>query len=149
DLILRTPFFDQFLYFATFRHYSSVRPLLLKMLTLQDHAAQESAARQICLASFHVKEAQQDIKLIDAATESARAAAAHVYAANLGEELLSGLCRERLRGYFHDPSKMAREASAGCFRQITDVQLSQETELIAAFIESPAFMDGATQLLFA
>ena len=147
--ILGTPYIDQFLYYATFRHYSTVRPLLQQMLASADPAAQEIAARQICLASLHDKEAAGDLRFLNDAREKARAAATEIYAANLGQKQTADICRERLKDAFADPSTLVREAASGCFRRITDTQLSQEAALIAAFIESPAFVDGVNELLFA
>lgn len=147
--ILATPSIDRFLYYATFRHYSMVRPLLRQMLASADPAVQEIAARQICLASLHDEEAAGDLHLVNEAGEKARAAATEIYAANLGQKQVADTCRERLQAAFHDPCKEVREAAAGCFRRITDTQLSQEAELIGVFIDSPAFVDGVNELLFA
>jgi hypothetical protein len=87
--------------------------------------------------------------LIDAAGEDARAAAAAVYAANLSQPQLSELCRARLLAAFKDESEKVREAAAGCFRQITNVQFSKEVELVEGFINSPAFAQGVNELVLA
>jgi hypothetical protein len=89
------------------------------------------------------------MKVINDQDEEARAAAAEVYAANLGQAMVSDLCREGLKAYFQDSSNKVRAAASGCFRQISGVQLSTETDLLGNFIESPAFPDGVEQLLFA
>jgi hypothetical protein len=147
--ILGTHTVDTFLHYATFRHYGKVREVLRTMLTLDDTAARQSAAGQICIASLHDKEAADDVKLIDAAGEHARAAAAAVYAANLSQPQFSEVCRGHLLVAFNDESKKVREAAVGCFRRISSVQLAREIELVDAFINSAAFVEGVTELLFA
>jgi hypothetical protein len=147
--ILGSHTIDTFLHYATFRHYAHVRELLRKMLISEDSAARQIAARQISVASFHDSDAADDLDLIAPAGADARAAATQVFAANLTVSKASDVCRRFLRAAFADESKAVREAATTCFRQISATQLSEETELIEAFITSPAFADGVNDLLFA
>lgn len=147
--ILGTQWIDNFLYYAVITHYSTLRPLLQKMLGGSAPESRKVAARQICLASLSDPEAAKDAEAIDEAGELPRTAAAEIYAANLCQPTLSTLCRAQLRRYFNDESPNVRAAAAMCFRQISDAQLQQETELIGAFLESLAFEEGMTELLFA
>jgi len=135
-------------YYATFRHYFISPAGSQKMLTLQDHEAQASATRQSASRAFTTGRRKRTSSSSKRRGERPRGGGASS-AANLGQEQISAPLPRATKGVFHEIRNKVREAAAGCFRQITDVQLSQETELIAAFIDSPAFRDGANQLLFA
>jgi F0F1-type ATP synthase delta subunit len=137
---------SNFLYHAIQNHYTQLRPLLLQMLNYVEEKAKEIAARQITLAYFHEAEASEDFGKVMSGDETCRAAAAYVFAYNISSNSVSAVCRERLIVLFSDPSKKVRDEAARCFRRLKDNALSDESILINAYLESPAFEDGDNDL---
>ena len=108
-----------------------------------------AAARQITVASFHEAAAQEDVTAVLAGDETCSAAAAGVYAYNLDSATVGAVCRAQLGPLFADPAKTVRQAASHCFRKLSDENLSAESALIGTYLVSPAFDDGAEQLIFA
>jgi hypothetical protein len=119
------------------------------MLNHPDKEAREAAARQITVASFHEAAAEEDVTAVLAGDETCRAAAAGVYAYNLGSDTVGAVCRAQLGLLFADPAKAVRQAASHCFRELSDENLSAESALIGTYLASPAFEDGAAQLVYA
>ena len=119
------------------------------MLKLQQEGPREIASRQITVAAFHDAVAQNDLAEVLAGDEKCRVAAADVFARNLGHPSIRERCRKYLAQLFHDQSAKVRDTASWCFRQLSDVQLSGERDLIFAFAKSPALLDGCDDLLFA
>jgi hypothetical protein len=147
--ILGGRFVDRFLHHAAYSHYTQVRTTLTGMMNTNDEDARATAARQIAVAAFYNEDARQDLKKVLAGDEICRAAAAHVFAHNLGCEEVRATCRKHLIPLFNDESKKVRDAAETCFRSLSSEQLSEERDLMYSFIESAAFKDGFNQLTFA
>lgn len=145
--VLSSMFVERFLYYAVFSHYTQLRDVLLRMIDDRDQAAREAAARAITVASFRFAEAEPDVARVRAGDEVCRAALATIAAGNLQFPELSERCRTYLIAAFNDDSKKVHDAAVRCFHEISDEQLSQEEQLIDAFLESPAFRDNAHTLL--
>jgi hypothetical protein len=140
---------DHFLHHAAYSHYAQLRAILTAMLNSATEDARASAARQITVAAFHNENAKQDLEKALAGDENCRAAAAQVFAHNLGREEVRTACRQHLLRLFNDESKKVRDVAEACFRSLSSAQLSEERDLIYAFIQSAAFNDGFNQLAFA
>jgi hypothetical protein len=149
DDVLSTGDVDSFLHHSMQTHYAQLRPLLLRMLNHPGEDARASAARQITVTSFHDAAAHEDVAAVFAGDETCRVAAAGVYAYNLDSDTVGAVCRGQLERLFADPAKSVRQAASCCFRELSDENLSAESALIGTFINSPAFEDGAEQLVFA
>jgi hypothetical protein len=119
------------------------------MLTSSDEKSRANAARQITVAAFHNKQAEDDLKVALAGDEHCRTAVADVFANNLGNEPVRAVCSQRIIPFFDDESKKVREAADNCFRHLSSEQLAGERGLIFAFIESRAFSDGLDTLVWA
>jgi hypothetical protein len=148
DAILGSHSVDTFLHYAFYSHYTKLRSLTLQMLASQQEALREIASRQIAVAAFGDSEAQSDLAAVLAGDEKCRAAAADVFARNLGHVSIREACRKHLTQHFHDQSAKVRDTASRCFRQLSDAQLAEECDLIFAFVQSPAFPDGCDDLLF-
>jgi len=149
EAVLATGEVDNFLHHGVQSHYDQLRPLLLRMLKHPDKEAREAASRQITVASFNDSVAQDDVGTVIAGDEVCRASAAGVFAYNLNSATVGAVCRHRLGPLFGDPGKEVRQAASHCFRELSDENLLVESELIRTYIDSPAFSDGAEQLLYA
>ena len=149
DALFGTRHVEQFIRYATFDHYDSLRGTLLAMLRMEGTDARAAAARQITLSAFHNTSAEKDAASVLSGDEVARNAAAEVYARNLGSKSVQGVCRKRLIELFNDPSKKVRDAAADCFRWLDEQHLASENELIAEFINSEALSDNSHDLTLA
>lgn len=98
--LLGTRYVDQFLHHAAYDFYPQLRPLMLRMLTLEDEHAQAIAARQITVASFRDLLAAQDLDVVFAGTVASRKACAGVYAHNLAQDRIADVCRKHLPRFF-------------------------------------------------
>jgi HEAT repeat protein len=144
---LGTMFVEHFLHYAVYTNYEKLRELLLKMLRDGNADVRKTAAQQVALASFRNSAAQQDLALILQIDAVCRAAVAQVDAANLHVVECRDAARTRLMRHFEDESAEVRDAASRCFLQIGDDQLCEESDLITAFIASPAFEANAYDLL--
>lgn len=147
DALLGSMFVPRFLQFASQTHYEALRGILHRMLASEDGDAREAAAQTIVIASFRVKNAFEDLELVREAAEDARAAWAEVAAENLRFSEVTPRCREWLKEAFNDPSTKVRHVAGRCFHRLSSDQLCAESELIDAFLDSPAFGDDASLLL--
>jgi len=129
----------QFVHHAIYYEYSAVRPLLVNALESGSTASVKTAASQIALAALVSEEAREDADAVRAATESARAAATEVYAANCFTAEHGLLCQEYLRAAFHDESTLVRKEAAEFSWRAEPAQLVSHEQLLSDFVESPAF----------
>jgi hypothetical protein len=149
DDVLGTLYVDQFLHYATYDHYATLRPLMLRMLKFENEQSREFAARQITVASFHEPLAKEDLAQVFAGDAICRRAAAGVFSKNLGQARVAQTCREHLPKFFDDSDKEVRAAAADCFREITTEKLKDEEDLMNRFIESPACPENNHDLVSA
>lgn len=148
EAILGAHSVDEFIHYAVYSHYAKVRPILISMLQLEDEKARASAARQIAVAAFHNGQAEEDLKHAMAGDEHCRDAIAGVFSHNLGNEPVRTQCREKIIPLFNDESEKVRKTADNCFRNLSPQQLTEERDLIFAFIESRAFIGGFDQLVY-
>ena len=147
--VLGTMFVEQFLYYAVHSHYVLLADLLQFMLESRDADVRESATRLIAQASYHFADAGSDLATALAGDEVCRAAVASVDVAYILAPEFMGVARQRLKRFFEDQSEKVRRQASGCFQKMSDEQLCQESELLEAFIVSPAFEQNASSLLMA
>ncbi len=148
EVILGCHTVDVFLHYAFYSHYEQLRPLTLEMLKSKLEGPRETAARQVTVAAFGQPLAQVDLETALAGDEKCRVATANVFATNLPHPLTRESCRRHLKQLFNDESAKVRDTASWCFRNLSDAQLAEERDLIFAFVQSPAFLDGCDDLLF-
>ena len=150
--ILGTQHIEDYLHYAIYRSYESVRPTLLRMLDSQEDAARRAAARQICLAALHDGPSQataiEDAARVENGDAAMRTAAAEVYAQNCGHPDVAAQCVAKLPPFFDDGDEGVRRAAAQCFHKVDAVHLSEPHGLIDAFATSAAFLHEPSALLF-
>lgn len=138
----------EFIHYAVYYDYVGVRDLLVTALDGASSGAVKTAASQIALAALGNDEARKDAALVQRGSEGARAAAAEVYAANCFGAGYSAECRLLLREAFHDDSALVqKEAAEFAWRAPID-ELVADPELLADFVNSPAFGNGRLSTLF-
>lgn len=149
DAILGSMMVPRFLQYASQTHYTALRDVLVRMLNSKDKGAREASALAIAIASFRVKQADDDLALVRKAPEDARAAWAGIAENNLRFGEATERCRRWLEELFFDESPKVRDIASRCFHKLSSDQLCAEVELIDKFIESPAFEHAANFLLMA
>ena len=136
---------EDFLYYATFTHYSRVRPLLHRMLSASEAETRLSTGRQITLATFRHPDAQEDLCLVLRGDEECRRAAAEIYSANVHHPSVREICARHLSTLFNDPSKRVREAAKDWLRERTGEWTDWQRNLLAAFVQSVGFPDAGAE----
>lgn len=136
---------ENFLYHATITHYVIIQPLLQKMLKAPSANARHAAARQVTLAEFRHPEAKAELELVMKGDEECRRAAAEIYALNVHHESVRECCITRLKSLFNDPSKAVRDAAEDWLRDCRGEWRQWQRDLLSAFAESHAFLDGGRE----
>lgn len=149
DAVLNTPYAEQFIHHASYRHYEHIRPLLQHMLGAAVEGTRSVASRQITLAAFHESSATEDVLQVLAGDDVCRKAAAEIYAHNLGRAALRSVCAERLAQLFDDVDPKVCSAASSCFRLLPSALLTQEQDLMFRFIESQACLENSHELTHA
>jgi hypothetical protein len=147
EAVLRTQFSEPFIHHANYRHYDSLRPVLLRMLKAPDEGMRAIASRQIIVAALDNADAVEDAQQVLAGDVACRKAAAEIYAHNLARPTSRAICVERLSKLFHDSNSKVRAAASDCFRLLPVGLLSREQDLIFKFIESPACLENSHDLI--
>lgn len=80
-------------------------------------------------------------------TETMRCAAAEVYSHYLGNATVTTMCRQQLCRLFADESEKVRATAAHCFVHLKNADFSEYTDIIRAYIKSPAFPSPHDNLL--
>ena len=152
DPILDTPYVEEYLHWAIYRSYESVRSILLEMLDSPEPSARQVAARQICLAALEDGESKHlaiaDAKQVGEGDTEMRAAAAEVYARNCGQPDVAEQCIANVPRFFDDPEERVRRAAGRCFSELKVERLSEHGDLIEAFSTSAAFAGEPSALLY-
>jgi hypothetical protein len=149
DALLGTEFVERFLRYATATHFLELEPVLERMLASADHAAVAVGARQSCFAALDVEAAKPLAEGCLKGDEARRAAAAEVFAANLGTARYRSVCEEGLVDLFGDDAEEVRRTAARCFSRLRDKELGEYRDLVRAFADSRAFDTEHGQLLYA
>ena len=135
--ILGTSDFEQYLKYAAYRSYETIRPILLGMLASQEAEVRRAAARQICLAALHDgasrEAASEDTARVEDGGSEMRIGAAETYAWNCGHADVAAQCLEKLPRFFDDSAVEVRREAARCFDEIEADQLLEHDALIDAF----------------
>jgi len=127
---------ERFLGYASYRSYSAIRPFLMRMLESQESNVVEAASRRICLLALDEASAQEDAERIRIGTEPMRHAAADVYAANIGHEVVGQQCLSLLKQFFQDPSEKVRSEAANGFQNIAKLTTHSQETLLECYLGS-------------
>jgi hypothetical protein len=130
---------DEFLYYATFTHYSQLQPLLRKMLASADEEARRDASRQICLAAFNHPEAEADLSAVLNGDQICRQSAAQIYAENHLHLSIRAVCEKHLTALFNDPENNVRTAAGHWVDHLDAATAGGDWNFLRQFVESKAF----------
>lgn len=143
EVLWATRSVKNYLYYATFTHYSTLRPLLCKMLEAKNKTARHTAARQIILAAFRHPKAEADLQKVFDGDEECRTGAAEIYAHNVHDVSVRGQCLKHLERLFNDPAKQVRDMAGRWFHGRNGSWADWQASLLAKYVESVAFVDGS------
>lgn len=133
-----TPHWEQFIHYAVRTHYEKLRPMLVAALSSPNDKVAKAAARQICIAQL-TSDSTAELDQLMTGGEAARLGVADVASANLKDADVGGICADLLRTLFFDSSDKVRGEASTCFWKADSDLLVRSQDLIAVFIESPAF----------
>src|SRR6185295_12983661 len=152
DRLLETQYTTQFVSASLRRHMVEMRPAIVRMLESAHEGVQKTGGRLACLARLeHVsEEVLSQVAL--AGSIASRRGGAEVAGANLLNPECREWCLSVLPTLFIDADSEVRRTATNCFWylwQNPQEPIEQYAELIRRFLESPAFTDEPTLLLYA
>ena len=147
ERLLATHYFDRFLYYAIHTHFKELQPMLLRMVKSKFEDVAIAGARRVCVASLSIDEAISLARRCVSGSESMRKAAAEVYARNIKGSACRAECEEMLDILFSDDDREVRDAASRCFIGFEGYELRDYSNLVKAYIESPAFELGYNPLI--
>lgn len=138
ESILGTTPVEAFIHSALFRGYTSVRPILLAMLESDHPETVKVAARQVTVAALYAgsDEAREDELSLLEMGPAVRSAAASIYAANLTDDSVAGVCETRLLGLARDEDADVRDAASDWIRSMYPNDVAKQGSLIRALAVS-------------
>lgn len=149
DVLLGTREIENFLFYAARTHFGQLKPILERMLDSTDANVAAAGARQVCVASLDVEEAQPLAERCLSGTEAQREGAGEVYSVNLQTARYRSVCEDALARLFNDESEKVRSAASKCFFRLGEDQLGQYVNVIEAFVQSDAFVAEHGRLIHA
>lgn len=149
DVLLGTREIENFLFYAAQTHFGQLKPILERMVNSNDVNVAAAGARQACVTSLDVEEAQPLAERCLSGTETQREGAAEVYSVNLKTARYRFVCEDALAQLFADESEKVRSEASKCFYRFDDAQLGQYENLTEVFIQSDAFASEHGRLIHA
>jgi hypothetical protein len=149
DTLLETRDVEDFLYYALSTHFQELLPILERMLISDSPKVVRGGARQACLSSLYIEEASSLAERCFMGTEVHRLSAAEIFVANLRSAQYRESCEKGLIRLFNDSDEKVRDEAAKCFFNFEADELSNYTDLVQAFVDSPAFTANCYDLIYA
>jgi hypothetical protein len=149
DVLLGTQSVEHFLYYALPTHLQELTPILERILSSNLPKVIRVGARQACLSSIDLEEATSFAERCLIGSETHRLAAAEIFVANLRSDQYRKSCEKRLIRLFNDPDEKVRNEAAKCFFKFKEDELGNYTDLVQAFVDSPAFTANCHDLIYA
>lgn len=147
ERLLGTPYFERFLSYAKQTHFTELEPIFKRMIDSNYEEVSIAGARQICVASLSTEEAIPLARRCVSGSAPMRVGAAEIYAANLRNGALRAECEEILVGLFSDDDGDVRDRASRCFIGFEGNDLRDYSDLVKAYIGSPAFDPGFNPLI--
>ena len=134
--LFNTMFFERFVYYAGFRDYQQIRPVIRLMMESAMPAVAIAGARQACLHGLTMSEAEEDTQYACSGTTSLREGAAGVYARDIAHKEVGSACRARLKQFFFDPAASVRLKAVSAFQHLSQLTTEEQADLLQSFLES-------------
>lgn len=140
--ILGTHYVERFVYFAGYRNYAAIRPVIKDMMNSSELGTVEAGARVLCLLSLSAEAVPGDAELLHNGTTVMRKAAVHIYARNVDHKDVGAACRLRLRPFFADEDESVRLEAASAFHHIHTLSSTDQAGLLSAFLDTGPGQEG-------
>lgn len=147
EVLLGTWHVERFLHYSLITHFKLLAPILKRMVQSDIPSVATAGARQVCLATLELEEAQPLAEECLSGNESQREGAAQIFAANLHTARFREYCESALKRLFYDDSDKVRKEAAQCFARFKDAEIADYVGLVKAFTASPAFLSDSYRLV--
>jgi hypothetical protein len=134
--LFNTMLFEKFVYYAGFRDYSQISPVIRLMMKSTIPAVAIAGARQACLHGLTLAEAAEDALYACCGTTSLREGAAGAYARDVAQKEVGFACRASLKQFFFDPVDSVRLKAASAFQHLSELNTEEQADLLQSFLES-------------
>lgn len=145
--LLRTSVAHRLLHRTYYRYFERVRPLIEKLLDDDDDNTRQIGASLACLAAFQYGEANDLEARAVTGDARMRRGAARVYARQIGDPRLEGVCCRRLETLMRDVDQDVLTETGRCFQHMQVEQFDALRSFVEAFLASPALLPGARHLV--
>ena len=149
DILLKATSIEGFLLTGVRAYFTSLVPLIRRMLTSELSEVAMAGARVACYASFFDRAAEALANECLEGSAAQRQGAAQVFAMNLRVPEERGTCETALLRLINDAEVSVREEVADCFVDFHDQDVAEHRQFIEAFILSQAFATNPFPLLHA
>ena len=148
EMVLASYPAERFLRYALRDHFSTLGPVVQRMLGSPDAAVAQAGARLACITAFDVPEAISLAETALAGGPPLRLGAAQVYSANLISGPDRCTCEAALRRLFDDPDPEVRSAAVHFIYDVSSEKVPVIQALLHALINSPAFIEAGDPLFY-
>ena len=145
--LLSTLYSDHFLSWAIDQNFEPVKNSLLRLLRSNDDKEAEVGARLLTLAKLYGHPSDEYVKEALNGTPPRRLGVAKVVAKNVALANARHCCEPILIKLFSDPEHSIRTETTTCFRELSELNLSNFDRLIRAFSQSLSFKSNPSTLM--
>jgi hypothetical protein len=149
DALLATPHVERFFAYAVRTHFADVVHVFRRMVDSELTAVQQVGGRLAVMAYIASVDAEELAEIAVRHQEApVRIGAAQVASANAANADAGERLKQLLAQLFFDPDKDVRGRAGDAFNEFKDLAAGEYDGLLAAFVESPAFVDGVHHLFW-
>ena len=134
--LFNTMLFERFVYYAGFRDYKQIRPVIRLMMESATPAVAVAGGRQACLHGLTLVEAAEDAQYACGGTISLREGAAGVYARDVAHKEVGFACCVGLKQFFFDSVDSVRLKAVSAFQHLSELTTEEQADLLQSFLES-------------
>ncbi len=139
DVLLQTSSVEHFIAPALHTHFTTLEPILQRMLQSSVPGVTRVGARLACVASLITEQARPLAESCLSVFETQRIGAAEIFTLHLRHASFRAFCEYALGQLFNDPSEKVRDQVATCFNEFEGEQLGEYGEMMEAFVRSRTF----------
>jgi hypothetical protein len=134
--LFNTMSFERFVYYAGYRDYEQIQPVIRLMMESPVRSVAIAGARLACLHGLTLVEAAEDAQNARRGVTSLREGAAGVYARDVAHKEIGPICRAKLKQFFFDPVDAVRLKAVSAFQHLSDLTTPEQTDLLQSFLEA-------------
>jgi hypothetical protein len=131
DILLATPWTEQFLWYTASDDLRRLRPIIERMLRSELAGVRQAGARQLALVALSITEARERVNLAISADAATRKGLAQVFMANLTRTQDRSYCAGQLISLFQDRDAEVRRETLMWSRYVEETAVPGTVYLIA------------------